>query len=336
VLGLAVANFLVGNVAEAQRFYKQIDAASLAVDALRKNGWTENEVALVGLVTASFGKPTPAIPQTPQAPQIPSTGPGPVVRNDETLPTDADSDALQDVTQMKDWIQKNWARGYAITSIGGFYQHWRVVMTKGTPLKVQSWRTGKPGSFADGNAFPEKELAEHARNGKMITGLAGDADGWFFVVSTGTTLTEQRFSLAGAFPESFITRYGKTHQITQVAGFNNSWVCVMSKGTPIDGLKQNYRGPAPFAADWERSKWDAGMRYSLVAGGSSEVPQWVGVMSAYPKQPAQDRFGPKPFAADDIRAAWAQGKRIVSIAGYPGSWMVVMESNTGWGDQVVW
>ena len=332
LLGLAVGNLLVGNVAEAQKLYKQVNSTAVAVDALRKNGWTENEIGLLQQVAASFQPKTPSIP--PRVEPSPFTPP--VVRNDDTLPADADSDAVQELAQMKSWIKANWDRGYSITSVGGFPGHWRVVMTKGTSLGPQSWFTGKPGTFAEGNAFPEKEIADHARAGKMITALAGDSDGWLVVVTKGTSLTDQRFSMAGPFPEAFITRFGKTHQITQIAGFGDMWVGVMSRGTPIDGLKQNYRGPAAFAVDWERAKWDLGMRYGLVAGGSGEVPQWVGVMGAYPKQPAQDRFGPKAFPADDIRSAWGQGKRIISIAGYPRSWVVVMESSTGWGDQVVW
>lgn len=332
VLGSAIANFLTGNIPEAQRLYKQLSSAAVAVEALRKNGWTESELALVQQVAASLHQAAPSLAPPP----APSPAPDAIVRNDDSLPADADGEPLQDQGQMKQWITKNWAAGYAITSIGGYARHWRIVMTKGTQLTAQSWLAGKPGGFADGNAFPEKEIADYARAGKMIIGLAGDADGWLLAVSKGTSLTDQRFSMAGPFPDSFIGRFGKTHQITQIAGFGDTWVGVVSRGTPIDGLKQNYRGPGAFSVDWERAKWKAGMRYSLVAGASGESAQWVGVMGADPRQQAQVRFGPEPFPAEKIRSGWKLGKRVISIAGYPQSWTVVMEADTGWGDQVVW
>jgi len=340
LLGWSVAYWLSGNVAEAQRLYRQVSSAFLAVEKLRRSGWTEPEVALVQQVSATFQtarvippplvKPSPAPPVTTVPERELTAG------QDSSLPIDPDNESIQDRTLMKQWITKQWSLGYKITSVGGYWGHWRVVMSKGSSLSGQSWVCNQPGSFAEGNVFPEKEIADYARAGKMITGLAGGATGWLLVLSQGSTLADQRFSVVGAFPVSFMGRFGSTHQITQVAGFGSSWVSVMSRGTPIDGLKQNYRGPTAFAFDWERTKWESGMRYTLVAGANGEPAQWVGVMGAYPKQASQKRFGPTEFPAEKIREAWKAGKRITSIAGYPKGWVVVMESDTGLGDQVVW
>lgn len=337
LLGWSAAHWLTGNAAEAQRLYRQVDASVSNPDELQRDGWTDKEIALVKQVADSITPP--AIAKLPVPPKF---IPPPdsklkfppdhnlIATNTWQLPENADTEPKQDASAMKAWIQKEWDAGYAITSIGGFPEHWRVVMSKNSGLYEQYWLT-----TSQHGALPETKIAEHHKAGRAITGVAGDFTNWFLVFSKGTTFTDQRFNVVGPFPDAFISRFGSTHRITGVAGSGYGWVTVMSRGTPVDERKQEHTEPGNFSTDWEHSKWNIHTRYTLVAGDGNP-DDWVSVTSDYPTEAQQIRMGPVPFPTTGIRGHWAEGKRIVSIAGTPKSWVVVMEDNTGFGDQAVW
>ena len=152
-------------------------------------------------------------------------------------------------------IAKQMEAGYHITSIAGWKDNWLTVMTTETGWGKQRYTLPTPFT-------PERQkwVQDRWAEGYRITSIAGDdtkedeQDGWLFVMTQGTTIQEQSFSIPGPWPESWIKEQtAKGFRITGSAGAGDHTIVIMSKGT---GLGDQIVSPeSSYPSDWIGENW---------------------------------------------------------------------------------
>ena len=145
--------------------------------------------------------------------------------------------------------------GYHITSIAGWKDHWLTVMTTETGWGKQRYTLPTPFT-------PERQkwVQERWAEGYRITSIAGDdtpedpKDGWLFVMTQGTAIQEQTFSIPGPWPEAWIKEQtAKGFRITGSAGAGEHTIVIMSKGSGLGDQVISAEGAYPSA--WIGQNW---------------------------------------------------------------------------------
>jgi len=222
------------------------------------------------------------------------------------------------------------AKGWRITSTGGFPDNWKVVMSKPSPYTDQC-------HFGVGE-WPAKEINEAWEKGFRVTSISGDADGWNVVMSKGVPggqrllgLTFDQTQLAKMMTEGW--------KITTVGGWNSQWAFALGDQTGYGN--QRYTLPTPMTdsrREWIKKRWDEGYRITTIAGDDTpetEDDGWLVVMSQNSGLTEQTFSGPGPWPTDWIAAKQKEGFRITTIAGVPDRAIVVMSKGTKLGVQIV-
>ncbi len=145
--------------------------------------------------------------------------------------------------------------GFHITSIAGWKDNWLTVMTTETGWGKQRYTLPTPFT-------PERQkwVQDRWAEGYRITSIAGDdtpedeQDGWLFVMTLGTTIQEQTFSVPGAWPEAWIKEQAaKGFRVTGSAGAGDHTIVIMSKGSGLGDQTFSVEGAYP--SEWVGQNW---------------------------------------------------------------------------------
>lgn len=222
------------------------------------------------------------------------------------------------------------AKGWRITSSGGFQDSWRVVMSKPSPYGDQAHLGTGP--------WPSAEIEKFWKLNYRISSVAGSADGWNVVMSKGMPGGQRVVGMD--FDQEQISKLNSEGwRITSVAGWKNQWIFVMGDQTGYG--TQRYTLPTPLndsRRDWINKRWDEGMRITTVAGDDNpEDPDdgWLFVASQNSGYTEQTMEGPGPWPGLWIAGRLREGYRITSVAGTPAHSIVVMSKGTKLGEQVI-
>ena len=145
--------------------------------------------------------------------------------------------------------------GFRITSIAGWKDQWLTVMTTETGWGAQRYTLPTPFT-------PERQkwVQDRWAEGYRITSIAGDdtpqdsQDGWLFVMTQGTSIQEQTFSVPGPWPEAWIKENtAKGFRVTGSAGSGDHTIVIMSKGAGLGDQTISAGGAYP--SDWIGQNW---------------------------------------------------------------------------------
>lgn len=145
--------------------------------------------------------------------------------------------------------------GFRITSIAGWKDNWLTVMTTETGWGAQRYTLPTPFT-------PERQkwVQDRWAEGYRITSIAGDdtpqdsQDGWLFVMTLGTTIQEQTFSIPGPWPVAWIKENtAKGFRVTGSAGAGDHTIVIMSKGVNLGDQIVSPEGAYP--SDWIGQNW---------------------------------------------------------------------------------
>lgn len=152
-------------------------------------------------------------------------------------------------------IAKQMEAGFRITSIAGWKDQWLTVMTTETDWGAQRYTLPTPFT-------PERQkwVQDRWAEGYRITSIAGDdtpqddQDGWLFVMTQGTSIQEQTFSIPGSWPEAWIKENAdKGFRVTGSAGTGEHTIVIMSKGV---NLGDQITSPeSAYPSDWIGQNW---------------------------------------------------------------------------------
>ena len=152
-------------------------------------------------------------------------------------------------------IAESMQAGFRITTVAGWKDNWIVVMNDQTPLGAQRYTLPTPLTQSR-----RDWITQRWNEGYHITSVGGDdhpdddGDGWFFVMSQNSGLTEQVFAGPGAWPEAWVNeQLGKGFAITSVAGVGDHTLVVMSKGTTLTDQIVSPGGAYP--SSWIQEHW---------------------------------------------------------------------------------
>ncbi len=145
--------------------------------------------------------------------------------------------------------------GFRITSIAGWKDRWLTVMSTETGWGKQRYTL--PTEFTESR---QKWVVDRWQEGYMITSVAGDdtpesdEDGWLFVMTQGTSITEQTVSTPGKWPTDWITEQAALgFRVTASSGAGDHTIVVMSKGSGLGG--QTISGEGVYPSDWIGENW---------------------------------------------------------------------------------
>lgn len=152
-------------------------------------------------------------------------------------------------------IASQMEEGFRITSIAGWKDNWLTVMSTNTGWGKQRYTLPTP--F---NESRQKWVQERWQEGYRITSIAGDdvptdeGDGWLFVMTQGTDIGEQTFTLPGPWPTDFIKeKSAQGFRITGSAGAGDRVIVIMSKGTKLGEQTTSAEGEYP--TQWIGETW---------------------------------------------------------------------------------
>ncbi len=152
-------------------------------------------------------------------------------------------------------ITKQNEAGYRITSIAGWKDRWLTVMTSDTGWGAQRYTLPTPFT-------PERQkwVEDRWAEGYRITSIAGDdtpedeEDGWLFVMTKGTSIQEQTFSMPGPWPTDWINEQAaKGFRVTGSSGAGDHTIVIMSKGSGLGDQTVSEEGDYP--SDWIGENW---------------------------------------------------------------------------------
>lgn len=152
-------------------------------------------------------------------------------------------------------IASKMKEGFRIKHIAGWKENWITVMSTETGWGDQRYTLPTP--FTDQR---QQWIKDRWDEGYRITAVAGDdvpnddADGWLFVMTKGTTIQEQSYSMPGPWPNDWIKEQrAKGFSITSSAGSGNHTIVVMSKGS---GLGDQIISPdGAYPTSWISENW---------------------------------------------------------------------------------
>ncbi len=137
--------------------------------------------------------------------------------------------------------------GYRIVSIGGYGTSWVTLMNPSTGWSEQRYTFPTP--LSDGR---KDWIMKRWKEGFRITSVAGDddpakdTDGWVFVMTKDTTLSQQVYFGPGEWPDDDIaTRTKDGYRITCIAGYDNRWVVIMSTNTSLGPQETSHARQLP-------------------------------------------------------------------------------------------
>lgn len=158
-----------------------------------------------------------------------------------------------DLDQSK--IASQMEAGFRITSTAGWKDRWLIVMTTDTGWGKQRYTL--PTEF---NESRQKWVVDRWAEGYRITSIAGDdtpeddQDGWLFVMTQGTSIQEQTFSIPGPWPTDWINEQAaKGFRVTASAGAGEHTIVIMSKGSGLGD--QTISGEGVYPSDWIGENW---------------------------------------------------------------------------------
>jgi subtilisin family serine protease len=222
------------------------------------------------------------------------------------------------------------AKGWRITSSGGFSGSWKVVMSKPSPYSDQR--------HLGVGEWPAKDIDEAWQKGFRVTSIAGDADGWNVVMSQGVPGGQRILGLE--FDQAELAKLmTEGWKITTIGGWNSQWAIALGDQTGYGN--QRYTLPTPMTdsrREWIKKRWDEGYRITSIAGDDSPDNAddgWLLVMSQNSGLDEQTFSGPGPWPTDWIAAQQKDGYRITTIAGTPERALVVMSKGTKLGLQII-
>ena len=153
-------------------------------------------------------------------------------------------------------IAKHMDSGLRITHIAGWGENWLTVLESDTGWGAQRYTL--PTVFSPSR---QKWIKERWDEGYRITAVAGDDfpnvddDGWLFVMTQGTSIQDQIYTLPGPWPASWIQEnLAKGLRVTSVAGSGDRTIVVMSKGSGLGDQQVSDGGTYP--NEWIGKKWN--------------------------------------------------------------------------------
>ena len=152
-------------------------------------------------------------------------------------------------------ISKQMEAGFRITSMAGWKDQWLTVMTTETGWGKQRYTLPTPFT-----AERQKWVQDRWAEGYRITSIAGDdtpqddQDGWLFVMTLGTAIQEQTFSIPGPWPEAWIKeKSADGFRVAGSAGSGNHTIVIMSKGAALGDQTISTGGAYP--SEWIGGNW---------------------------------------------------------------------------------
>ncbi len=275
--------------------------------------WTGDNVAVLAREAFAAKKPGP-------------DGPTYVVPKIESKPVLN----LEDLPKLTDLKILKQGSPFRITNVTGFKSDWRVVMSQESPFTNQRQLGVGP--------WPEQEVEKGWKEGFHISSVAGDADGWNVVMSTGKKVRQQ--VIGYSLDQTAIAKHTDDGlRITCISGWGENWLTVMQSGTGWGA--QRYTLPTAFndsRQKWIKERWDEGYRITAVAGDdlpNSDKDGWLFVMTQ--GTPIRDQIYtlPGPWPASWIKENLAKGLRVSAVAGSGDRTIVVMSKGTTLGTQEV-
>jgi subtilisin family serine protease len=152
-------------------------------------------------------------------------------------------------------IAASMKEGFRITHAAGWKDRWLVVMDTDTGMGEQRYTLPTPL-----NDSRRDWISKRWEEGYRITAVAGDdvaedaQDGWLFVMSQKSGLTDQKFAGPGPWPTDWIEeRKAEGYRITSVAGVENRTIVVVSKGSDLGDQDVSAEGAYPNG--WIKERW---------------------------------------------------------------------------------
>lgn len=215
-----------------------------------------------------------------------------------------------------------------ITSVAGFGNSWRVVMSGGTPFDAQR-------QLGVGD-WPAKALEEGWAAGLRITSVAGEQGSWNVIMSSGVPGTQNVFGFD--LDQAKISKaMEEGYRITGVAGWKQQWIVVMNTETRFG--PQRYTLPTPLTdsrRDWLKQRWNEGFHITAVGGDDDPAQDddgWFFVVTKNSGLTEQMLSEPGPWPAEWIAARSKEGFSITSIAGVADRMLVVMSKGSALKEQ---
>jgi hypothetical protein len=145
--------------------------------------------------------------------------------------------------------------GWRITTVGGWNKQWVFALGNQTGYGDQRYTLPTP--------LDERRrewIKKRWDEGYRITSLAGDDtpqsddDGWLFVMSMDSGLTDQTYEGPGSWPAEWIAaRQKEGYRVTAVAGAEGRSMVVMSKGSDL--REQTISEGSDYPVQWIKERW---------------------------------------------------------------------------------
>lgn len=201
-------------------------------------------------------------------------------------------------------------------------QNWALVMSKGTTLNEQIWRTR--------NHFPKAEIKEFWDQNYAITSLSHFEGVWALVMSKGTGYGLQYWSATTEFPESRIEDYwNRDYRITHLTYGDGKWCVVLTLKSEFQ--EQIWRTKYEFPEKDIKEFWDKGYYVSSLDYGNG---LWALVMSkgsGYEDQAYRTRT---EFPKKEIQELWDKGYFVTNLTYGKGLWALVMSKGPSYETQI--
>ena len=211
-----------------------------------------------------------------------------------------------------DYIDQKWKAGYHITHLAYGDGIWSVVMSKGSGLNAQIWRTKEN--------FPNEIIKEKWEEGYEITNLVYGNGVWALVMSKGSKYTLQTLLTDKKFPQKTINKkWNDGFDITDVTFGNGVWVLVMSQGTGFS--TQSWRTRNEFPEKEIKKCWDDGYDITNLVYGNGV---WALVISKGTDFTTQSWSTRTNFPKDVIKDKWDNGFDITGISYGKDLWALVI------------
>ncbi len=154
-----------------------------------------------------------------------------------------------------------------VTAVGGFNGGWHAAVSKNSPYGPQSWTFSAQ--------FPTEWIKSNWSNGLRITGVAGDANYWFVVMSymKDGSLPTQTLIGPRPFDNELQTQFAnytqQGYRITALSGFGQRWLMVMTGNTGWGKQRFSLPSSSNANAKWLNARASEG--FCITAGSGDRV-----------------------------------------------------------------
>lgn len=108
-------------------------------------------------------------------------------------------------------------------------QNFTAVSESGSGYQNQTWFSSGVGKSLD-----ENYIKQYWNEGKRITSVSYNDNGWFVVMSKNSGYTMQTYHYASDWPSDWLSKKQKEgYRITSINSDGNKWLIVMSQGSGI-------------------------------------------------------------------------------------------------------